>query len=259
VASPPEEKRRRPQVQLPAAIAAARTTTVLDALAKAVWSALDGGHLPETAAQEASEAIEGRRRDLRRPPYEKAASEPRSGVSQHVATKGPGQPSQTLFRRLKTQRTPDRAAALARRRHVAGSGPMPPALAAQFTTGELAVLRIVADEVREKGRCDRTYGELAARAGVCRRTAMNALKRAARLGLLHIEVRPRPGRKNLTNVVTILSREWKGWIERGGQGGRAKHDSSKSHVFLSAMRGVQKFSPYGPLESPPAARPCHGR
>jgi hypothetical protein len=136
---------------------------------------------------------------------------------------------------------------------------MPPALAALFTTGELAVLRIVADEVREKGRCNPTYGELAARAGVCRRTALNTLRRAGRLGLLHIEVRPRPGRKNLTNVVTILSREWKAWIERGGRGSGARNDSSKSPFSRSAIRGVQKFSPYGPLESPPAARPCHGR
>jgi hypothetical protein len=42
---------------------------------------------------------------------------------------------------------------------------MPPALAAKFTTEELAVLRIVADEVWDKGWCDRTYAELAARAG----------------------------------------------------------------------------------------------
>jgi hypothetical protein len=46
------------------------------------------------------------------------------------------------------------------------------------------------------------------------------------------------------DVVMILSREWKAWIERGGRGGRAKHDSSKSPVFLFANRGVQKFEPY---------------
>ena len=40
------------QAQLVAAIAAARTTTVLDALAKAVWSGMAGGHLSEEAARE---------------------------------------------------------------------------------------------------------------------------------------------------------------------------------------------------------------
>jgi len=48
---------------------------------------------------------------------------------------------------------------------------MPPALAAKFTQGELAVLRIVADEVRRTGSCVRTVAEIAARAGVCRANA----------------------------------------------------------------------------------------
>jgi hypothetical protein len=91
---------------------------------------------------------------------------------------------------------------------------MPPALAAQFTTGELAVLRIVADEVRDKGRCDRTYAELAARAGVGRTTARNAVRTAGRLGFLHIEERPRPGRKHLANVVQVVSLEWRAWLDR---------------------------------------------
>src|SRR3954454_3368543 len=46
------------------------------------------------------------------------------------------------------QRAPVRAVAIARRRHLAASGPMPPALACRFTVSELAVLKIVGDEVR---------------------------------------------------------------------------------------------------------------
>jgi hypothetical protein len=45
------------------------------------------------------------------------------------------------------------------------------------------------DEVREKGKCYLTYAEMAARAGVCRRTARNAVRRAGRLGLVNIEER----------------------------------------------------------------------
>jgi hypothetical protein len=52
-------------------------------------------------------------------------------------------------------------------------------LACKFTVGELAALRIVADEVREKGNCDRTLGEIAARAGIGRTTAQNAMRLAA--------------------------------------------------------------------------------
>jgi hypothetical protein len=121
---------------------------------------------------------------------------------------------QTLFARARVQRPPDRAASLARRRHLAASGTYAAGIAARFTTGELAVLTIVADEVRDKGRCDRTYAEIAARAGVGRTTARNAVRTAGRIGLLHIEERPRPGRKHLANVVQITSREWRAWIDR---------------------------------------------
>ena len=87
---------------------------------------------------------------------------------------------------------------------------MPPGLACRFTVGELAVLRIVGDEVRQHGRCDRCVDEIAARAGVCRRMVQNALREAARLGLVTVEERRREGRRNLPNVVRIASREWSG-------------------------------------------------
>jgi len=69
---------------------------------------------------------------------------------------------------------------------------MPPALACKFTVSELAVLRIIGDEVRQHGQCDRCVDEIAARAGVCRRMVQNAIREAARLGLLTVEeLRPR--------------------------------------------------------------------
>ena len=78
----------------------------------------------------------------------------------------------------------------------------------QIQVGELAVLRIVGNEVRQHGQCDRCVDEIAARAGVCRSLAKNALRTAARLGLLTVEERRRAGRRNLPNVVRIASREW---------------------------------------------------
>ena len=45
---------------------------------------------------------------------------------------------------------------------------MPSQLACRFTTGELAVLRIVADAVRDNGQCVLPVDAIAARAGVCR-------------------------------------------------------------------------------------------
>jgi hypothetical protein len=115
---------------------------------------------------------------------------------------------------------------------------MPPRLAAQFTTGELAVLRVVADEVRDKGMCDRTYAEMAARAGVCRRTALNAIRRAGRLGFVHIEERPRPGRKHLANVVRIASKDWRLWIDLKGRGGARTTVSPRVQRMAASVPSV---------------------
>ena len=115
----------------------------------------------------------------------------------------------------KAARSPNRRASIERRRTLAASGPMPPQLASQFTTGELAALRIVVDAVRERGFCVLTLGEIAARAGICVTTARNALRTAAREGLVTIEERRRDKRPNLANAVRVVSREWKTWIERG--------------------------------------------
>jgi hypothetical protein len=86
-------------------------------------------------------------------------------------------------------------------------------------TGELAVLRIVADEVPGAGVCDGSLAEIAARAGVCRTLAHSSVRLAARLGLVSIEERRRPGRqRNLTNIVRVTSREWGTWLAKGPQG-----------------------------------------
>src|SRR5688500_2248606 len=129
-----------------------------------------------------------------------------------------GRPS--IFPPRRLQRALQRPVAIARRRHLAASGPMPPALACKFTVGELAVLRIVGDEVRQHGHCARCVDEIAARAGVCRSMVKNAIRTAARLGLLTVEERRREGRRNLPNVVRIVSKEWTSWLARGGRASR---------------------------------------
>jgi len=92
---------------------------------------------------------------------------------------------------------------------------MPPALASKFTVSELAVLRIVGDEVRGQGACGLTLAEIAARAGVCRRMAQSALREAAGLGLVTVQERRREGQVNLPNVVRVVSREWLVWLRIG--------------------------------------------
>ena len=111
---------------------------------------------------------------------------------------------------------------------------MPPALACKFTVSELAVLRIIGDEVRQHGHCDRCVDELAARAGVCRWMVQNAIREAARLGFLTVQERRREGRRNLPNIVRIVSKEWASWLARGGR---------PSRPYAETLIGVKKITP----------------
>src|SRR4051812_12400910 len=203
-ASPPEGERMSFCDQIAAAIDGARTLTRLDHLSRSIWQGLAAGAVADDDAQALAERLHARRSVLR-------------GEIKPVGVPV-GRPSIFPTRRL--QRAPKRPVAIARRRHLAASGPMPPALACKFTVSELAVLRIIGDEIRQHGHCDRCVDELAARAGVCRRMVQNALREAARLGLLTVEERRREGRRNLPNVIRIVSKEWTVWLTRGGRSSR---------------------------------------
>src|SRR4051794_20739114 len=197
----PEGERMSFCDQMTAAIDGARTLTRLDHLSRSIWQGLAAGAVVDDDAQTLAERLHARRSVLR-------------GDLKPVGIPV-GRPS--IFPPRRPQRAPQRPIAIARRRHLAASGPMPPALACKFTVSELAVLRIVGDEIRQHGHCDRCVDELAARAGVCRRMVQNALREAARLGLLTIEERRREGRRNLPNVIRIVSKEWMLWLPRGGR------------------------------------------
>jgi hypothetical protein len=190
--------------QMAAAIDGARTLTRLDHLSRSIWQGLAAGAVADDDAQSLAERLHARRSVLR-------------GEIKPVGIPS-GRPS--IFPPRRLQRAPQRPVAIARRRHLAASGPMPPSLACKFTVSELAVLRIIGDEVRQHGCCDRCVDELAARAGVCRRMVQNALGEAARLGLLTIEERRREGRRNLPNVIRIVAKEWMLWLARGGRSSR---------------------------------------
>jgi hypothetical protein len=182
-----------------AAIDAARTLTRLDHLSRDIWRGLSAGAVGDDAAQSLAERLHARRSVLR-------------GEIKPVGIP-PGRPS--IFPPRRPQRAPARPVAIARRRHLAASGPMPPALACKFTVSELAVLRIVGDEVTGQGACALTLAEVAARAGTCRRMAQSALRQAAGLGLVTIQERRREGQKNLPNVIRVVSREWLQWLRIG--------------------------------------------
>jgi hypothetical protein len=172
----------------------------LDYLARLIWQSHAAGALEDNHAQLLAEALAARRG-------------PRSAITEPCGQRWP---------KPRRQQSPDKQVSIQRRRRLAASGPLPPTLACRFTVCELAVLRLVGDHVAERGFCDRSIAELAARAGTCATIVRNVLRLAARLGLVTVERRPRPGRKNLTNVVRIICREWLQWLERGERrrGGR---------------------------------------
>jgi hypothetical protein len=167
-----------------------------------LWQAWSRGEIDDQAAQAAAEAhwrpIHGGK-----------------GLGRSATNTAPTATARALRGILKRQRSPDRQRSLERRRRLAASGPMPPALACQFTTGELAVLRIVADEAKAHGGCRRCLDEIAARAGVCRTTAQNAIRAAKRLRLITVQERRLSAFRNDTNVIRIVSAEWLAWLAKG--------------------------------------------
>jgi hypothetical protein len=206
--------------QIEAAIGAASGARALDDISRVVWRGLADGLLSDDDAQRLAEAIHTRRT------LTKAAGKPVGGHSG----------SRSLYPFRKPQRAPVRAAAIERRRRLASSGPLPPSLAARFTVGELACLRIIADECREKGACTLPLAAIAARAGVCRKLAQNAVRLARREGLLDYQERRRPGQVSLTNVLTIVSVEWNAWISRGPRPERIGGKNSPPRIQDSRNR-----------------------
>ena len=195
----------RPQIeaimfaeQLNTAIAAA-SLNQLDHLSRTIWQGHAAGAVDDDQAQLLAEQIHARR-TVARATYKPV------GIPL-------GRPS--IFPPKRIQRSPDRARSIERRRTLAASGPMPPTLACRFTPGELAVVRIVADAVRANGQCVWPVDAIAARAGVCRSTAQNAIRQAAREGLVTVQERRREGRRNDYNIVRVISGEWLSWIKRG--------------------------------------------
>src|SRR3954466_907430 len=154
-----------------AAIDGARTLAQMDELSRQIWQAHTSGAVDDAGAQRLAERL-----------HERRGSIIRAGIVPVGVPAG----RVSLFPPRRRPVSPDRIASRDRRRLLACSGPMPPPLAARFTTGQLAVLRIVADEVAEKGVCGLCIDAIAARAGVCARLAQNAIRLAEGDGLLTI-------------------------------------------------------------------------
>jgi len=191
--------------QLAHAITSAPNFAALDNLARLTWRGLAEGHIDDAAADALGTAVEARR-DV----FRGGGGQPRHRASTPASARP--RPAQ------RTPRSPDKQRSIERRRRQATSGILPAQLACRFTLGQVAVLAVVGRQTRSTGSCALPIDAIAAMAGVSRTLVKDALREAGRLGLVRVDERPRPGRRNDTNVVTITSAEWRTWLKLGSTG-----------------------------------------
>jgi hypothetical protein len=135
-----------------------------DYLSRQLWQAHAAGHIPDQDAQALAERLHARRSPTGSAPGELFRVQ--GGHTPAINQNAPaGLPARYRIQRSPEQRSPDRQASIKRRRQHAATGPLPLGLAANFTTGELAVLKIVADECLAHGVCDLSRNEIGSRAG----------------------------------------------------------------------------------------------
>jgi hypothetical protein len=189
-------------------INAAPSPDILDNMVRAIWHDWGKGLFNDDEATFLAGAIERRRPiSFHRPSH--AGGGPCRPIGRLLGRLG------SRFNPRRPQRSPDRAASRQRRRTLAGSSALPPGVRWRYTEGERAALSIVASEVKRCGLCEWPIDKIAATAGVCRTTVQNALREARLQAHVSVEERPVKGRKNLTNAITITSREWLAWLKRG--------------------------------------------
>lgn len=192
----------------------------LNEINRQVWSAWSAGVLTDAQAQEISDQIQSRKRVL---PCPKATptSSPAGFLKPRVRLRKP---------------SPDRIRSIERRRRLAASGPLPPALACHFTTGEIAALRIVADDVRQHGTCSDYIDAIADRSGTSRSVVKRAIAIAIELRIIIRIERRRRGFVSDTNILRIISREWMTWINRGPK--RNHHRYSRAIKIEEAVQKI---------------------
>ena len=205
-----------------AAVEAARTSAQMEEASRQIWQVHGSGGLTDEQAQTLAERLQDRRRPARE------GAQAIGAIVRHAS----------LFPPRRRSVSPDRIASRDRRRLLACSGPMPPAIASRFTEGQRAVLKIVADEVTAQKECGLCIDAIAARAGVSVRLVQSAIRLAEGDGLLTIEERRRQGRKNDPNLIRIIDRDWQAWLRRGAQQQAARPTSAATRDEAGAQPKV---------------------
>jgi hypothetical protein len=136
-------------------------------------------------------------------------------------------------------------ASTARRRSWAFCGLLPPQLAARFSLAEVAVLSVVAAEVKKRKACNLTVGHLAAVAGVSETTVRNAIREARALALVTVEEKRRTAWMSYPNTIRIVSDAWALWLRLNGCKSakatpRDYRKEEKARPVSNALRGFRK-------------------
>lgn len=192
----------------------------LPEIAGALWKSFAAGQISEAEAEAISNLIEARRK---------------------VAARSPTPPRRVGSR-------PRSAASLDRRRRWVASGLLPPAIAAAFPSGEQAALAVVAAEVAKRGDCRLALGHIAAVAGVSISTVKRALRAARGLGLISVEERRLTWRRNLPNVVRLISPEWRAWNRLSAKRAKKKGGGQFGAGTPSQIYTGQPIGDFRPFE-----------
>ena len=80
---------------------------------------------------------------------------------------------------------------------------------------------------------------IAARSGTSRSTVQRALREAQLLGLIVVQERRRAGQRSLTNIVRVISQEWRTWLRLSDKGRRSfpQHPQTKFTPTQDRHRG----------------------
>lgn len=155
----------------------------------------------------------------------------------------------------RTRRQVDADKARQRRRKWGGSSSMPDTMRPHYTEGERAALAVIAEQVKLNGFCDIAIEAIAEAAGVSRSTTQNAIRKA-RSGDradIAVQLRPRSGQKNLTNIIRIISRAWLSWLKRSIGFKRLSPSESNAERSLSKSQPNPSFA----LEKEDVGRSAH--
>jgi hypothetical protein len=173
----------------------------LDDLLRLVWRGHADGVLTEEDAQTLDAAIRRRRGD--------DSHARRAGAVEGL--------SPASFKRRMRRVPSARERWIRHRRELGGCGAFPRQIAGYFPTAQQAVLTIISHEVRDHGQCDLHIQHIADRAKVSRSTIQNAIREARLLGLITVQARRLSPTKNLSNIVRIVSKEWRAWLKLDGR------------------------------------------